>query len=107
MKIIDSWIFSAAIVLCAFSSADVLADPKRTAEQLKLDQQCEQARQIKLQPIRKKLIQDCKIKKDDKACDAEFANYGERVGVKVPLFYDLPECEKAAEHLRSYRQSSQ
>lgn len=87
-------------------SGQLQADPNKAFKQKNLDQRCEQARQDKLIPIRKKLIKECTSKKDVSACEAEFANYGERVGVKVPLYYDLPECEQAAAHLRSYRQGN-
>lgn len=98
-------IFVVFILLSTFSiTASSSAD--RAYKQKALDKRCEIARTEKIIPLRQNLINECSKTKDLKTCKAEYENYGERVGVKVPLFYDLPECEKAAEHLRSYRQGS-
>ncbi|TWX71798.1 hypothetical protein ESZ36_00770 [Colwellia demingiae] len=66
-------------------------------EQVKLDQACEDARQIALEPRRKEIYQECvqKFKKDETVCLSEAKAYnGNRIN-GAPLFYELPACEKA------------
>lgn len=66
-------------------------------EQVKLDQACEDARQIALAPRRKEIYQECvqKFKKSEAVCMSEAKVYnGNRIN-GAPLFYELPACEKA------------
>ncbi|AAZ28469.1 hypothetical protein [Colwellia psychrerythraea] len=66
-------------------------------EQAKLDQACEDARQIALAPRRKEIYQECiqKFKKSEAVCLSEAKAYnGNRIN-GAPLFYELPACEKA------------
>lgn len=84
-------------------SAPVLADAERIAKQAKLDKLCEEARAKKLKPLKAKNIEDCAKKRKLAECELQYENYGERVGKKVPLFYNLPECVKADEYLKSER----
>jgi hypothetical protein len=76
-------------------------------DQAQLDAACEDARQQKIIPKRQELISNCQ-KKDKNGigeCESEFSNYGARQGKRAPLYYDLPECKKAAAHQSSYRQA--
>ena len=93
-------------------SAAVLADElgkERDAKQAELDAACEVARQKKLILARAELIEECvetKQRADRATCERFYADYGESsANNQVPLFYDLPECEKANEYRRSYRSS--
>ncbi len=94
------------------ASAIVLADAfgqDRDAKQAELDAACEVARQKKLVQVRAELIEECVETKqlvDRATCERFYVDYGESsANNQVPLFYDLPECEKAHEHRRSYRSS--
>ena len=94
------------------ASAIVLADAfgqDRDAKQVELDAACEVALQKKLVQVRAEFIEECVETKqlaDRATCERFYADYGESsANNQVPLFYDLPECEKAHEHRRSYRSS--
>jgi len=69
-----------------------------------LDQRCEQARTARLAPIRENLIRDCTTdqRRSLQDCQGEFSTHGEsttgvRGNVVKGLFYDLPECQAAAQ----------
>ena len=82
-------------------------EEERRAKQAELDAICEQARQRNIAPLRERMISECveKEQRPDRAsCERFYADYGERTGSQDPLFYDLPECVKAHEYRRSYRQ---
>jgi hypothetical protein len=79
----------------------VLADSKNSSRQAELDQACEVAREKKLAPERKKYVEECvtnKQKPDRASCERFYADYGNRSGNRAPLYYDLPECEKAFQY---------
>lgn len=40
---------------------------------------------------------------DRETCERFYADYGESAAGVAPLFYDLPECEKAHGYRNSYR----
>lgn len=78
--------------------ADKQATLKRQAE---LDQSCEAAREVKLEPLRQQNFNDCMNadRTTDTAadCKRQTANYnGNRSGAS-PMFYDLPACVEAFE----------
>lgn len=77
-------------------------------DQAAMDAACEEARETNLAPLRDQKIAECVAQggKDQATCEAEFANYGARVGNKQALFYDLPECEAAFENKRKYRSAN-
>ncbi len=80
----------------------------RDAKQAELDAACEVTRQKKLILVRAELIEECvETKKlaDRATCERFYADYGASSANQAPLFYDLPECEKAHEYRRSYRSS--
>jgi len=84
----------------------VAAKESREAKQAKLDQACEVARSKELAPLRKKVTEECVANKElpsRKECERFYADYGERMGGRAPLFYDLPECVTAFEYQQSAR----
>jgi len=99
------------MTLTMFVSAAVLADnlgKERDAKQAELDAACEAARQTKLLLARAKYVEECvetKLLADRESCERFYADYGESSANQAPLFYDLPECEKAHEYRTSYRNS--
>ena len=85
------------------------AEKEREAKQAELDAACEVARQEKLILVRAQYVAECVEKKqrpDRESCERFYADYGESSANQAPLFYDLPECEKAHEYRNSYRSSS-
>ena len=93
------------IALAAVSTVNVQAN-NRESTQKELDAACESAREIRLTEGRAKHIEECvenKEREDRAACERYYSNYGARAGARPPMFYDLPECEKAFEHQRSQR----
>ncbi len=99
------------MALTVLASSVVLADPlgkEREANQAELDAACETARQKKIVLERAKYIEECvetKLLADRETCERFYADYGESAAGQAPLFYDLPECEKAHEYKNSYRSS--
>lgn len=89
-------------IFIGLPSAALAASGKyQEAKQVELDQACEKARQKKLTPERDKYIKECvdkKQKPDRAACERFYADYGNQAGNRAPLYYDLPECEKAFEY---------
>lgn len=84
----------------------VQAKESREARQAKLDQACEAARLKELIPLRKKATEECVANKElpsREECQRFYADYGERMGGRAPLFYDLPECVTAFEFQQSAR----
>lgn len=74
--------------------------------QARLDKACQDAREAKLAPERKKYIEECveeKIRPDRESCERFYADYGNQSGNRAPLYMDLPECVEAFEHSRSER----
>lgn len=84
----------------------VAAKESREAKQARLDQACETARLKELVPLRKQVTEECVANKElpsREECERFYADYGERMGGRAPLFYDLPECETAFEYQQSVR----
>ena len=96
-----------SLMLVSISGLPSETQKEREAEQAELDAICEAARQEKLTLVRAEYIEECIEKKqrpDRESCERFYADYGESAGGnQVPLFYDLPECVKAYEYRRSYR----
>ena len=83
-----------------------IADQDRKNKQATLDGACEVARQKKLAPLRKKYVDECTANKEQPnrdECVRFYADYGNRMGGRAPLFYDLPECIIAFEYNQSSR----
>ena len=94
-------------MLCLILATDAPADRNRDAKQAELDAVCEQARQVKLAPMRERYVEDCVTNKeqpDRKSCEVFYADFGAQSGRRAPLFYDLPECVEAFEFQNSQRQ---
>lgn len=86
----------------------IQAKESREEKQARLDQVCETARLKELVPLRKKVTEECVANKElpsREECERFYADYGERMGGRAPLFYDLPECETAFEYQQSARSS--
>lgn len=98
MKIVGliTTLLSMTIVTITFHSTVTLADSTK-AQQKKLDNACEAARQIALKPRKQEIYQECitKFKKSESNCQQEANAYnGNRIN-GAPMFYELPACEKA------------
>jgi len=88
------------IVFISLLINPALAKESREDKQARLDAACEVERQKKIAPMRKKAIADCVANKelsDRSECERFYADYGERMGGRAPLFYDLPACVTAFE----------
>jgi hypothetical protein len=91
-----SFLLSAALISLLIGPA--LAEESREAKQARLDAVCEAARQAKLAPLRYEYIGECVTNKElpsKQECERFYADYGERMGRRAPLYYDLPECVTA------------
>jgi hypothetical protein len=102
MKKVSSLLIFTLLLLAANSAQ---AKESREEKQARLDGACEVARQKKLAPMRKQFVEECVANKEmpnRKECERFYSDYGNRMGGRAPLFYDLPECETAFQ----YRQSS-
>lgn len=96
----------ALFIICLISP--IQAKESREEKQARLDQVCETARLKELVPLRKRVTEECVANKElpsRKECERFYADYGERMGGRAPLFYDLPECEAAFEYQQSARSS--
>ena len=88
------------IVLVSLLISPAQAKESREDKQASLDAACEVERQKKIAPMRTKVIEDCVANKelsDRQECERFYADYGERMGGRAPLFYDLPACVTAFE----------
>ena len=93
--------------MLALEVPNAIADEKdRVTKQKQLDEVCEAARKEKIAHLRPQFVEECveKRKKDREYCERFYRDYGARSGNRPPLFYDLPECVKAFEYRRSYRE---
>lgn len=100
MKIVIS------LVLCLLISNPAIAKESREEKQTQLDAKCEVARLKELLPIREKFTQECVANKElpsREECARFYADYGNRMGQRAPLFYDLPECVEAFDYRQSVR----
>lgn len=98
--------FFMSIVLFTLFITPALAQESREDKQMRLDANCEVARQKKLLPMRKQFIDECVANKELPSlaeCERFYADYGNRMGGRAPLFYDLRECEEAFEYRQSAR----
>ena len=96
--------FLIIIMLTAGLSNTVIAKESREEKQARLDSVCEVARQKKLTPMKKKFVEECVANKELPSrdeCVTFYADYGNRMGGRAPLFYDLPECVTAFEFQQS------
>jgi hypothetical protein len=88
------------ILLVSILISPTLAKESREGKQARLDAACEVERQKKIAPMRNKYTAECVSNKElpsQQECERFYADYGERMGGRAPLFYDLPECVTAFE----------
>ena len=103
MRYIQVFLFA---VLTFLLINPALAKESREDKQARLDAACEVERQKKLVPMRKEYIGECVTNKEKPSleeCEVFYANHGERMGGRVALFYDLPECVAAFDFQQSAR----
>lgn len=96
------------ILLLLLFVSPAQARESRQDKQDRLDGACEVARQTQLAPIRKQIVEECVANKEfpsRKECERFYSDYGQRMGGRAPLFYDLPECVEAFEFQQSARSS--
>ena len=96
--------FLMTITLTVAMSNSVIAKESREDKQARLDNACEVVRQKKLTPMKKKFVEECVANKELPSrdeCVTFYADYGNRMGGRAPLFYDLPECVTAFEFQQS------
>ena len=97
-----------SILLMLLVANPALAKESRQDKQGRLDGACEVERQKKLAPMRKQFVEECVANKEfpnRKECERFYSDYGQRMGGRAPLFYDLPECVEAFEFQQSARSS--
>ena len=98
-----------SIILMLVLIGPALAKESREDKQARLDGACEVARQTKLAPLRKGFVDECVANKElpnRKECERFYSDYGNRMGGRAPLFYDLPECVTAFDFQQSQRSSN-
>lgn len=86
----------AVSLLCVTAGYCGESEADRNQKQMELDNKCEDARQIALAPLKQNIFQECLDKKKDKlVCKNEADEYNGGRANRGPMFYNLPECEKA------------
>lgn len=96
--------FAAALLCTSFVAG---SSGNRQSTQAQLDAECEAARERKLAPERARYVDECvrnKIRDGREACERFYVDHGARSGDRAPLYYDLPECVRAFEFRKNYRQ---
>jgi hypothetical protein len=94
-----------AVLVMLTATVAMAADPgdaQQTEDEIQaeLDRRCEDARELKLAPIREDIYAECLEKKqgDEAFCQRQADGYnGKRIGGS-PRFYELPECQAAFKH---------
>jgi hypothetical protein len=79
----------------------VARDQEAVQRQAELDAACEEAREHRLAPERRRHIDECVVRKqkpDRAACERFYSDYGAQSGSRAPLYYDLPACVEAFEY---------
>jgi len=95
-----------SIILMLLLTSPALAKESREQKQAQLDGACEVARQKELAPMRKRFVEECVANKEmpsREECQRFYSDYGNRMGGRAPLFYDLPECVTAFDYRQSQR----
>ena len=100
-------ISAAALLLSAGAYAASSTQRTEDAEQARLDQACEDAREAILGPERDALVEECvanKFPRSDRAgCERFYADHGGAAGTRAPLYTDLPECVAANDFRQNRR----
>lgn len=92
------------LTIALIAPGAVSGSTDRAERQAQLDNACEQAREQRLAPERKRFVEECvteKQKPDRAACEHFYRDYGARSGQRAPLYYDLPACVEAFEFRKS------
>jgi hypothetical protein len=80
---------------------------KAEAEQARLDQACQDAREKILSVERAQLVEECvadQFPRSDRAgCERFFADHGNAAGGRAPLYMNLPECVAAHDFRQNTR----
>ncbi len=86
-----------SLVVLLVASAAGAAQQSDAERQAELDRRCEEARAVKLAPIREDVYEECLEKKQgDAAYCRRFADgYNGNRDKGAPRFYELPACEAA------------
>lgn len=95
-----------ALVVVLLAGASAFAGQDGYAErQAELDRRCEEARAVKLAPIRADLYKECVANKqgDEAYCRRSADAYNGNRARGAPRFYELPECEAAFAFRKSAR----
>lgn len=75
-------------------------------KQAQLDQACEAAREVKLEPIRARAFEECMNSRrntdDAESCSRKTSGANANRIDGAPRFYDLPACEEAFEHRKAH-----
>lgn len=97
-------------ILCGWTCALALAAPLALADEAAvkaLEQQCEQAREARIKPLRDAQIAQCVSEqgKERAYCERYWSDYGNAArmpngAVRPRMFHDLPECVAAEEARR-------
>jgi hypothetical protein len=97
-----------AALLCVAPLAGAVETEKERIgrKQAELDQACESAREVRLQPLRAQAFNECMTAKRSTNTAADCTRKSEDVnGNRLggsPRFYDLPACEAAFKHRKSH-----
>jgi hypothetical protein len=94
-------------IFCLMVLTDASANRDCDEKQAKLDAVCEEAREVKLAPMREEFVEECVTEgqqRDRESCVDFYADFGAQSGNRAPLFFDLPECVEAFEFQNSQRQ---
>lgn len=79
-----------------------LALPALSDEEIQkdLDEKCEAARQVIIQPLKEEDIRKCieDRRRDPGYCERYYRNYGDASANRPALFYGIPECVEAFDH---------
>ena len=98
---------SLLLLALAASSANASSSRnEREAEQVRLEEACEVAREAILSVERAAYVEECvdKNQRPDRAsCERFYADHGARAGNRAPLYLDLPECVEAHEFQQNNR----
>jgi hypothetical protein len=94
---------AAALLLASAVDSDAASSRRQAeAEQARLDQACEDAREKILSVERAQYVEECvanKFPREDRAgCERFYADHGAAAGGRAPLYMDLPECVAAHEN---------
>lgn len=95
-----------SVVLMLILTSPAFANQSREQKQAELDAVCETARQEKLTPMKARFVEECvanKEKPNREDCERFYADYGNKMGGRAPLFYDLPACVTAFDFASSSR----